>query len=292
VFVPIVTVVLALLSGFSPAGAGNIALTVLIPLSFLNPEVRKTPILILNAFANGGRQFSELLMSVAVVGIIVAVLAATGLPNDFTLLVGQAAGSELVITLMIAALAALMLSMGVPTLPAYLTVILILGPALTKLGLSVLVAHLFVLYYSVASSITPPVAIAAYAAASIAGGPPMLTAVYAMRIGLVKFVVPFVFAFYPVILIVEESGTQFEWLPFLSIMSRLLVVIYLVSSAVIGFDQRRLPIWEIVVRLLLGVLIIITDPLIHWSATAFAISFLAWHVLAFRQTETAENSAH
>ena len=292
VLVPIATVVLALLSGFSPAGAGNIALTILIPLSFYNPEVRKKPILILNALANGGRQFSELLMSGAVVGIIVAVLAATGLPNDFTLLVGQATGTDLVLTLMIAAVAALLLSMGVPTLPAYLTVILILGPAITKLGLSVLVAHLFVLYYSVASSITPPVAIAAYAAASIAGGPPMMTAVYAMRIGLVKFVVPFVFAFYPVILIVEESGTEFEWLPFLSIMSRLLVVIYLVSSAVIGFDHRRLPIWEIVLRLSLGLLIIITNPLIHWSVTAAAIAFLVWHVLVYRQAETTETTAH
>jgi len=107
----------------------------------------------------------------------------------------------------------------------------------------------------------------------------------------VKFVVPFVFAFYPVILLVEESGAQFEWLPFLSIISRLLVVIYLVSSAVIGFDQRRLPIWEIVVRLLLGLLIIITDPFIHWSATVVAIVFLAWHVLAFRRAVVVENTA-
>ena len=283
IIVPIVTVIFVLLSGFSAAGAGNIALTVLIPLSFLNPEVRRTPILIIQALANGGRQFGELLMSVAVVGIIVAVLAATGLPNDFTLLVSQAGGSELLFTLMIAAVAALMLSMGIPTLPAYLTVILILGPALTKLGISVLVAHLFVLYFSVASSITPPVAIAAYAAASIAGGPPMMTAVYAMRIGLVKFLVPFVFAFYPVILIVQESGVVFEWVAFLSILLRLLVVIYLVSSAVIGFDERRLPIWEIILRLSLGLLIIFTDPIIHWSSAGLAIIFLIWHVRKFKE---------
>ena len=119
----------------------------------------------------------------------------------------------------------------------------------------------------------------------------MMTAVYAMRIGLVKFVVPFVFAFYPVILLVEESGTEFEWLPFLSIISRLLVVIYLVSSAVIGFDQRRLPIWEIAVRLILGLLIILTDPFIHWSATAAAVVFLVWHVLVFHRAEAAENTA-
>jgi TRAP transporter 4TM/12TM fusion protein len=282
IVVPIATVVFALLSGFSAAGAGNIALTVLIPLSFLNPEVRQTPFLIIRALSNGGRQFGELLMSVAVVGIIVAVLAATGLPSDFTLLLGQAGGGELVFALMIAAVASLLLSMGIPTLPAYLTVVLILGPSLTELGVSVLVAHLFVLYFCVASSITPPVAIAAYAAASIAGGPPMMTAVYAMRIGLVKFLVPFVFAFYPVILIVQESGVAFELTAFLSIMARLAVVIYLISSAVIGFDRRRLPIWEIVVRLALGLLIIFTDPVIHWSATATALMFLTWHTKTYR----------
>jgi TRAP transporter 4TM/12TM fusion protein len=282
---PIGTVVFALLSGFSAAGAGNIALTVLIPLSLLNPEVRHSPFIIIQALVNGGRQFGELLMSVAVVGIIVAVLAATGLPNDFTILVSQAGGGELVLTLMIAAAASLMLSMGIPTLPAYLTVILILGPTLTELGISTLVAHLFVLYFCVASSITPPVAIAAYAAASIAGGPPMMTAVYAMRIGLVKFLVPFVFAFYPVILIVQESGVVFDLASFLSIIARLTVVIYLISSAVIGFDRRRLPAWEIIVRLVIGILIIFTDPLIHWGATATALVFLTWHTRTYRSVQ-------
>ena len=110
----------------------------------------------------------------------------------------------------------------------------------------------------------------------------MMTAVYAMRIGLVKFLVPFVFAFYPVILIVQESGVPFEWMPFLSILLRLIVVIYLVSSAVIGFDQRRLPAWEIISRLILGLLIIFTNPLIHWGAAGVAILFLIWHVIKFR----------
>jgi TRAP transporter 4TM/12TM fusion protein len=289
IIAPIATVIFALLWGFSAAGAGNIALTVLVPLSFLNPEVRRTPFLIIQALANGGRQFGELLMSVGVVGIVVAVLAATGLPSDFTLLVSQAGGSELIFTLMIAAVAALTLSMGIPTLPAYLTVILILGPAITNLGVSVLVAHLFVLYFCVASSITPPVAIAAYAAASIAGGPPMMTAVYAMRIGLVKFIIPFVFAFYPVILIVQESGVTFELTSFLSILLRLLVVIYLISSAVIGFDRRRLPAWEITFRLIVGLLIILTDPFVHWGATAVAIIYIAWHTTTFKMNTSSTN---
>ena len=149
-----------------------------------------------------------------------------------------------------------------------------------------LVAHLFVLYFSVASSITPPVAIAAYAAASIAGGPPMLTAVYAMRIGLVKFLVPFVFAFYPVILIVSESGVPFDVISFLSILTRLIITIYLISSAVIGFDQRRLPVWEIIFRLILGLLLIFVDPFIHWTAAGFSLLYLSWHFLKFRMKKS------
>jgi TRAP transporter 4TM/12TM fusion protein len=286
IIVPVGIVVMALLMGFSPAGSGMMALFVLIPLSFFNPEIRRRPTLIFAALARGGETFAKLLMAIGVVGIIVAVLGATGLPNDFAQVVNQFGGVQLFITLLIAAVAAIMLGMGMPTLPAYLTIILIMGPSLQGLGLSVLVGHLFVFYYGVASSITPPVAIAAYAAASIAEAPPLLTAVYAIRIGLVKFIVPFAFAYYPVLLIVEESGVAFEILPFLSAILRLMLVIYLVSSATLMFDQRRLPVWEVVLRLLLAVGALITAPLIHWPVFFFALGYLVWHWAAFRSKET------
>ena len=263
------------------------ALWSIIPLSFANPVIRKKPSLILSALARGGETFAGLLMAIGVVGIIVAVLGATGLPNDFAQVVNQFGEGQLFLTLLIAAAAAIMLGMGMPTLPAYLTIILIMGPSLQTLGLSVLVAHLFVFYYGVASSITPPVAVAAYAAASIAEAPPLMTAMYAMRIGLVKFIVPFAFAFYPVLLIVpdafpEGSGESFTILAFLSAVSRLLLVIYLVSSATLAFDQRRLPAWEIALRLTLAVGVLLTPLTIHWPVSFIALTFLVWHYLKFR----------
>ena len=281
VFVPIAVVVVALLQGFSPAGSGMMALFTIIPLSFLNPEIRRDPLIIFRAFSRGGETFGRLLMAIGVVGIIVAVLGATGLPNDFAQVVNQFGEGQLFLTLLIAGLAAIMLGMGMPTLPAYLTIILVMGPSLQNLGLSVLVGHWFVFYYGVASSITPPVAVAAYAAASIAQSPPLMTAMYAIRIGMVKFIVPFVFAFYPVLLIVKESGVEFELLAFLSIAFRLLLVIYLVSSSVLAFDQRRLPAWEIVLRLVLALLTLLINPLIHWPAVAAGLAFLIWHAIRF-----------
>ena len=282
VFVPIGVVITALLSGFSAAGSGLMALYSIIPLSFLNPEIRQKPYKIILALAKGGETFAHLLMAIGVVGIIVAVLGTTGLPNDFAQVLNDMAGSQLFPILLIAGIAALMMGMGMPTLPAYLTIILIMGPSIENLGVSPLVAHLFVLYYGVASSITPPVAVAAYAAASIAEAPPLLTAVYALRIGLVKFIVPFVFAFYPVLLLVEESGVKFDIWEFSSAIFRLLLVIYLVSSATLAFDQRKLPAWEIVLRLALAFLILITIAPVHWAASAVALIFLLWHYVRFR----------
>ncbi len=281
ILVPVAVVILTLLAGYSPAGAGMLAMYSVIVLSFLNPEIRRHPFKIVTALVRGAETQASLLMAIGVVGIVVAVLGATGLPNDFAQLVGQATGTQLFLTLAIAAFAALMLGMGMPTLPAYLTIILILGPSMQSLGLSVLTAHLFVFYFGVASSITPPVAVAAYAAASISGGAPLITSVYAMRIGLVKFLVPFIFAFYPVMLIVPESGVAFDSLAFASIVFRMLVVIYLVSSSVIAFDRRRLPWWEILLRLSLALGVLLLDPAIHWPVTGLAFAYLGWHRFRF-----------
>ncbi len=278
VILPVGIVVWALILGFSPAGAGMMALYSIIPLSFFNPDIRKNPFIIVKALAKGGQTFCELLMAIGVVGVIVAVLGATGLPNDFAQVLNDIGGNtQLFAVLLIAALAALMLGMGMPTLPAYLTIILIMGPSLQNLGLSVLVAHLFVFYYGVASSITPPVAVAAYAAASIAEAPPMKTAVLAMRVGLVKFIVPFAFAFYPVLLIVEESGVTFDTVDFVSAIVRLLLVIYLVSSATLAFDRKRLPMWEVVLRLAMAFGLLYIVPAVHWVVFAAALAWLVWH---------------
>ena len=292
VVVPIGVVVAALLQGLSAAGAGMTAFFSIVPLSFFNPEVRRRPLIIVEALAQAGLTFGRLLMAISVVGIVVAVLGATGLPQDFVTLIDDVSGGSLFVTLIVTGIAALMLGMGMPTLPAYLTIVLILGPAMQNLGLTVLAAHLFVLYYAVASSITPPVAVAAYAAASIAEAPPIRTAMMALRVGLVKFAVPFIFAYYPVLLLVPivfPEGESFAWTDFLSVLFRLLVFIYLVSSAVIAFDQRRLPVWETALRIVLAGAVMATLPAIHWPATLAAFALVAWHQLAFGRRRERES---
>ncbi|NQY60144.1 TRAP transporter permease [Cognatishimia sp.] len=285
VFAPVVVMVMALNMGFSAAGGGIFALFTTLIFSFINPEIRSKPWKLIVAFGEGGLAFAKMMIAVAVIGIVVSVLGATGLPTDFANMVARVASDGLMFSLIIAMLAALLLGMGMPTLPAYLTIALVLGPTLRQFGLSDLSLHLFVLYYGVASSITPPVAITAYAAAAIAEGPPLKTSIFAYKVGIVKFIVPFVFVFYPVLLIVDESG--FDMTEFALTLFRVVVAIFTLSSALTGFDAKRLGMPEILLRVVAAIGCLILIPTIHWPATALCIALLVLNRGMARRTPTA-----
>ena len=272
VFVPVVVMVAALNFGFSAAGGGIFALFTTIIFSLINPEIRSKPWKLVVAFGEGGLSFAKMMIAVAVIGIVVSVLGATGLPTDFANMAARVASDGLMFSLIIAMLAALLLGMGMPTLPAYLTIALVLGPTLRQFGLSDLSLHLFVLYYGVASSITPPVAITAFAAAAIAKGPPLKTSIWAYKVGIVKFIVPFVFVYYPVLLIVDESG--FDMAEFVLTLFRVVVAIFTLSSALTGYDVKKLAMPEILLRVVAAIGCLILAPIIHWPATALCVALL------------------
>ena len=278
---PILSVVVALVTGFSPAMAGFFALLVLLICSFLNPEVRRDPLRLIKGLIAGGVNAAELMISVAAIEIVVGVMDTTGLGLKFAGLVENIGDQQLFLSLIVAMTGALILGMGMPTLPAYLIIVLIMGPAIKLLGLSTLVVHLFVFYYGVASSLTPPVAIAAYVAAPIAGANPIMTALMALRIGAAKFIIPFAFAYYPTLLLVQD----FETVSFISIVCRLTLVIYLVSSALSAFDRERIGFISIILRLVIATLCLISMPLIHIPATALGIILIlfSWKIYPFNK---------
>ena len=190
--------------------------------------------------------------------------------------------------------------MGMPAVPAYINVALLMGPMLIGLGIANFTAHMFIFYYAIASAITPPVALAAFAASTITKADPMATGFSAVRSGIVMFVIPFVFAFYPELLLVDqalidpssssraplpgyENGVtmaQLSWL-----LARLILALYLVASALAGFDARRLSLIWIVVRLATAVAIMMRPELIQYAAIAFAIGLLALHHINARRAQ-------
>ncbi len=277
VIVPISIVVIALILGFSAAGSAMIALSVLLVLSFLNPEMRRKPILVAESFAKGGVTFGRLLMAIGTVSIIIAVLGSTGLPLEFAKVISSNAGQNLLLALIFAAVAALILGMGMPTLPAYLTIIIILGPSLTSLGLTDLTAHFFVFYFGVASAITPPVAMAAFAAASISGGGAIGTAVQATRIGIVIFAIPFFFAFNPQMLIVTAAGGLFTVGGFVFLLLRLALLIYMLASAASRFDRGKMPALEVIARAAAGLLLIHPSAMVSGIAVLASLALISLH---------------
>ncbi|MEM6986881.1 MAG: TRAP transporter fused permease subunit [Pseudomonadota bacterium] len=272
---PIVTVIGSLIAGLSTSAAGFNAVCVLLVLSVINPDVRNDPARVWRSFLKGAQSGASLLIAVAAIGILVGSLDSTGLGLKLANMISAVRGESLLSALMIAMIGALILGMGMPTLPAYLIIILVMGPAIQALGVSILTAHMFVFYFGVASSLTPPVAIAAYAAAPIAGANPLFTALMAFRLGMAKFIIPFVFAFYPTVLIIET----FNLLPFVWIVARTCLCIWLFSSALSGYDRQRLNAVEIGLRLLAAFAVLALPAMVHIPAAILGLGLLYahWH---------------
>ena len=172
--------------GSRPRRRASMLLSFLLALSVINPDVRSDPMRIWRSFLKGSQSGATLLIAIAAIGILVGSLDSTGLGLKLANVIATVRGESLFSALLVAMVGALVLGMGMPTLPAYLIIILVMGPAIQQLGVSMLTAHMFVFYYGVASSLTPPVAIAAYAAAPIAGANPLMTAFMSFRLGMAK----------------------------------------------------------------------------------------------------------
>ncbi len=298
--------------------AGWWAVVVLLPLLFLDPATRARPSKILLSLADGGLLLSRLFLLLFAVSIISAFLNESGLTGELTRAVTTwlegarvlhlpgveipiDGGVYLMLALSCAMVCAILLGMGMPTVPAYVNVALLLGPLLANLGVSFFTAHMFVFYFAVASAITPPVAIAAFAAASITGTEPMRTGIAAVRVGIVMFTIPFVFAWYPELLLIEEAVTITDDMGRRALIEgysgepdptaltvlglRLVLALYLMASAMARYDQRALGRLETGLRLLAAVLVLWKSAFVMWSGLALALMLIGGHFFLARQQQ-------
>lgn len=194
---PIVLLVYMLLAGYTPmyGAISGIALAWLVSLP--NPEKRMGPVQILQAIHDGSKSIPIVCSACASAGLVVGAVALSGVGFKFVGAVLEVSQGNPLLALVLIALVALILGMGLPTTSAYILGAALGVPALAKLGFMPLAAHLFVFYYAIISNITPPVALAAYAAASIADDSPNKTGWAACRLGILAFIIPFAFCYDP-----------------------------------------------------------------------------------------------
>jgi len=191
------------------------------------------------------RDTVQLVAVCACAGIIVGVVALTGIGGRFSELILGIAGQNQLLAMAFAAVVALVLGMGMPTTAAYAIAAAVIAPGLAKIGVPVLVAHMFVFYFAVLSAITPPVALASFAAAGMAQADPWKTSWIALKMGLATFIVPFMFYFSPVLLM---QGT---WGPIVQAAVSASVGVWFLASATEGWLGRAALAWP--ARLAVGV---------------------------------------
>ncbi len=234
---PAVVLVIFLVMGYSPMKSGLWALGAVVVVSWLKPRTRMGPRAILAALEKGAKGCLEVALACACAGIVIGCVTQSGLGLKFSSLVIQASGGSLFLSLLFVMLASLVLGMGLTTSAAYILTIILAGPVLVDLGVKPLAAHMFVFYYACLSCITPPVALAAFAAAGVAGSKPFPTGFESMRLAIIAYLVPFIFVYHPVLI---WQGSW--WAILLSFISAMLGCVA-IGSALMGFLETRLAIW-------------------------------------------------
>jgi TRAP transporter 4TM/12TM fusion protein len=252
--IPLGVIIAVLVTGRTAQNAGFYAMLSAFVLSLiLFPDFRR-PSKWWRALIDSGKTCAVLMVIVSAIGFVIGVINMTGIGLMFAETVISVASSHLVLALVFVMLSCLVMGMGVPTGAAYLMIAIVLGPVLQKLGLSLMAAHLFVVYFGVLSVITPPVALAAFAAAPIAGAKPMETGLQATRLAIAGFIIPYLFVFHPDLLLVvgDLNFGGLAWALFIFAVSTWGIV-----TGLGGWEWSKLPIWQRALRLFAAVLLLV-----------------------------------
>ncbi len=227
-FLPIVILIGALFTGYSVIRAGTLAIASAAVVSWLTPY-KMGPKEMIEALSSGSRMSVQIIVVCACAGLIVGVISLTGVGARFSALLFDLAQQSQLLALIFAMGIAVILGMGMPTTAAYAVAASVVAPGLIEIGIQPLVAHFFVFYFAVVSAITPPVALAAYAGAAIAGSEPMRTSVASFRVGLAAFIVPFMFFYSPGLLM------EAAWYEVMRNALTALIGVYMLAGAVQGW---------------------------------------------------------
>jgi TRAP transporter 4TM/12TM fusion protein len=207
-FVPVAAILLMLLLGYSAPYAAFVGTLLCFPVALLRASTRGNVTLanLIDALIEGAKGAIGVAMACACAGIVIGIIALTGVGIVFTQLVVNVSGSSLFLALLLTMAAGIVLGMGMPTTPAYIVMVSLLVPAIIRLGVEPAAAHMFAFYFAILSAITPPVALAVFAAAGLAKSDLWPSGWAAVKIGSAGFIVPFMFVYEPALLFIGPLG--------------------------------------------------------------------------------------
>ncbi len=264
-FLPLVVIVGALVAGYSAPLSALFGIASVLVAAALRKSTRHylTPANILDGLVSGARNTVSVALACGCAGIVIGVISLTGLGIEFTSLVLAASQNHLVLALVLTMMAGIVLGMGMPTTPAYIVQVALLVPALVKLGIIVEAAHMFTFYFAILSAITPPVALAVYAANGLSNAGLWETGLLALKLGATGYIVPFMFVFGPSLLMIGEPVTIV-----ITAITAMLGVVCL-AAGLAGYLLASLALWQ---RLaLISAAIVLIKPGLYTDAIGIGI---------------------
>ena len=280
-FVSLVAIVVFLVMGFSPLLSVFWATVVTFAVSFLDRENAMLPRKVVAALKDGSLQVLNVAATCAAAGIIVGVVAKTGLGLKFSAIVIDYAGGNLFLTALYTSLIVWIVGLAVPVTASYIICAVIAAPALTKLGVPDFAAHMFIFYYAVLSEVSPPTALSPFAAAAITGGNPYRTTLQAWKYTLPAFVVPFVFVLEPAgVALLLKAPPHGSWLQVAWIAVTAFVGIAALATGTQGWLLRRCSVLERVILIIAGLALVYPAPLSDIVGFIGVAVTLAWQKLS------------
>ena len=267
--------------------AAAIAIVVAVVVSLFNKGNRITPKRFLEALAAGGQGTITVAAACGIAGIIAGTITMTGLANMLINGIVALAGNHVIVALFLTMLCCIVLGMGVPTTANYCIMAATCAPILVRMGVPAIAAHFFVFYFGIVADLTPPVALAAYAGAAIAQGNPMKTALTSTKLAIAAFIVPYVFALNPAMLLVDTTVGEVVLICITS-----LVGIFGVSAALEGYVGGHMP-WYLRILSAVGGLLLIYPGLVTDTAGLLLVGLvLLVQFLANKSAKTTPISAN
>jgi TRAP transporter 4TM/12TM fusion protein len=279
-FIPLLTILFGLMAGYSAPLCALAGTLTCIPVALMRKTTRKgiSWRTVWSAMEEGAKNAIPVALACACAGIVIGVITLTGAAINFTALVVDLAQELLVLALILTMLAGIILGMGMPTTPAYIVMVSLLVPAIIKLGAIPPAAHMFAFYFAILSAITPPVALAVYAAAGLAKASLWESGLSAVRVGAAGFVVPFMFIFEPSLLMIGE------WTTILQSFVTAVIGTVCLTAGLFGYLVGTARMWERVFLVGAALLLIKPGLVTDAAGAALVISVLASQILR-RRTE-------
>lgn len=269
--IPLIAIIYFLLAGYTPLKAAFNGIVVSYVLSFLNKETRLTPVRLKEAFEAGARGAIGVACACACVGMVVGMATLTGLGLRIAGAIVTLAGGKLLPTLLLTMCASILLGTGLPTTANFIVTSMMAAPALLQFGVPPMAAYMFVFYFGIAADLSPPVALAAYAGAGIAGADPMKTGFTAFKLALAGFLIPYIYVYNPMLLLIDYHPLEFG-----QAVVTAMIGVFLLAMATIGFYKAQMA-WYLRILAMAGALLLLI-PGTKTDLTGLAI-LAAVHVL-------------